>query len=776
RSNTQARLDREIHSDESVYQYYPFMVISIDYIKSDQRRQVFIQDCPELVIVDEAHTCAKPEGTNVSFQQRYKLIHDIASKSNQHLILLTATPHSGKNEEFKSLLGLLNKNFVNTDLPNSTQNERKTLAKHFVQRRRADVIKWMNEETPFPKRDAGEFQYPLSKQYQELFDKTLEFARGITEDIGNSKGKQRMKYWSALALLRGVLSSPAAGVEMLVNRFNKIENDNFSEDNEFSILEDEYVGQNDFTPFDLIINTKWDDPQKLKLAELAKDLDSLKSLKLDSKLNATLIKITEWIKDGYNPVIFCRYIATANYIGKYISDSLKKEFKNIDVQVITSEDPDKVRKQRITDMGDSPKRLLIATDCLSEGINLQEYFTAVLHYDLPWNPNRLEQREGRVDRFGQKSPNVKAYLLYGENNPIDGVVLKVLLRKVREIKKSIGISIPFPDDSKSILDAVLQTVLLKPNTKVIVNQDDLFAGIESEINKFEIKASKEIEDAANRESASRNIFAQNSIKADEIEEDLKQTDEAIGNPKTVEDFVINTLQIVFGVQINKILDGYLLFTNNLPETLKELLPKVNSSKNKIVPNEVKISFHSPVSNGFHYLGRNNPFVEHLCQLLLSNTLLKNEKYAPSRASVVRCKEVDIKTTIFSLRVRNVIEEKFGKNQLVSEEMFAWGYRGSPKNNDFLTYEETKKLLENVVPIVNMSPQEQADFFESEMKNIEDVKNKEFRDIALERAKILVEAHERFRKATDGNKFQEVNPVLPMDIIGIYILLPIGGVI
>ena len=55
-------------------------------------------------------------------------------------------------------------------------------------------------------------------------------------------------------------------------------------------------------------------------------------------------------------------------------------------------------------MGKAPLRVLVATDCLSEGINLQEHFTAVLHYDLPWNPNRLEQREGRVDRFGQMAP------------------------------------------------------------------------------------------------------------------------------------------------------------------------------------------------------------------------------------------------------------------------------------------------------------------------------------------------------------------------------------
>ena len=74
---------------------------------------------------------------------------------------------------------------------------------------------------------------------------------------------------------------------------------------------------------------------------------------------------------------------------------LKKKFPKLDLQVVTSELPDDLRKQRIEETGKAPLRVLVATDCLSEGINLQDHFTGVLHYDLPWNPNRLEQREGR---------------------------------------------------------------------------------------------------------------------------------------------------------------------------------------------------------------------------------------------------------------------------------------------------------------------------------------------------------------------------------------------
>ena len=179
RSNTQARLDRQIQGDTSVYDYYPYQVISIDYIKSDARCDVFIEQCPELVIVDEAHTCARPTGASNSQQQRYHLLNRIARTPGQQLILLTATPHSGKPEEFQSLLGLIDPDFETLDLPNSSQSQRRELAKRFVQRKRADVEKWLDEDTPFPEREAFEWSYDLSPGYAAFFDEILDFARKL---------------------------------------------------------------------------------------------------------------------------------------------------------------------------------------------------------------------------------------------------------------------------------------------------------------------------------------------------------------------------------------------------------------------------------------------------------------------------------------------------------------------------------------------------------------------------------------------------------------------
>ena len=101
----------------------------------------------------------------------------------------------------------------------------------------------------------------------------------------------------------------------------------------------------------------------------------------------------------------------------------------------------------------------MATDCLSEGVNLQGSFDAVLHYDLPWNPNRLEQRDGRVDRFGQPKKEIRSVVLFSPDNPIDRVVLQVLIRKVREIYSSLGIRVSFASDTESVAQALVESVL-----------------------------------------------------------------------------------------------------------------------------------------------------------------------------------------------------------------------------------------------------------------------------------------------------------------------------
>ena len=765
RTNTQARLDRDIQGDISVYSYYPYQIISVDFIKSDTRRQVFINECPELVIVDEAHTCARPQGATKGQQQRYSLVSDIAAKDDQNFIMLTATPHSGKPEEFHSLLGLLRPDFEQLDVATASQKERRDLARYFVQRKRADVEKWM-EDTPFPKREPGEIDYKLSKNYGDFFDRILEFARKLVADTDEGKRQKRMHYWTALGLLRGVMSSPSTGIAMLQNRIKKLEPDDsaLADDNENPVHDVEFGYESDLPPSQIVEQTEWTEYQRKQIREFASTLEKMSNPKDDQKLAYAHMIVEDWLDDKFNTVVFCRFIPTAKYVGEQLLPLLRKKFPGVDLQVITSEDPDDVRKQRIKAMEGSKHRVLVCTDCLSEGINLQEYFTAVLHYDLPWNPNRLEQREGRVDRYGQTADVVKAFLLYGSDNPIDGIVLDVILRKVREIKRATGINVPFPEDSKSIIDTIAQALLVNPDrrisTRKVDNQQVFDFGDFDEAKRAKLQASDKMNRLAEQEKTSRAVFAQNAIKAQEIEADLKETDEAIGDPNAVREFVFTSINNLLGAQIIEFNEGYKVFTTNLPAVIRSSLP---------AEDEVLVSFDSPTPEHYLYIGRNHPFVEQLCQLVLANTIQRKGKHA-ARSAVIRTDSVDVKTTILLFRVRNVIETKKKDHQIVAEEMLIWGYRGTSTDNDFLTSVEARELLTSAQPTSNLTPQARNSFLENELDQLDSL-GPVMDEVAEDRSRHLVDAHERFSALMDQKRFQVVHPVLPMDIIGVYVLLP-----
>jgi len=784
RSGTQARLDRQIQGDTSVYEYYPYQIISIDYIKSDSRRDVFVEQCPDLVIVDEAHTCARPAGASASQQQRYHLLSRLSARVNQHLVLLTATPHSGKPEEFQSLLGLLRREYETLDIPGATPAQRRDLARHFVQRKRADVEKWLGEETPFPTREAFEQSYNLSSDYAAFFDDILDFARKlVAPDPKAPKQRKRVQYWTALALLRGVMSSPAAGVRMLSTRLENLTAAAGDGENGRLLEAEEALDQNpvadtedyataDTSPTQLVEGGDWTEQQRKQLREFTRRLQTLEGSPHDAKLQSLAVVLENWLATGFNPVVFCRYIPTANYLGTHLKSLLGKKFPKLDLQVVTSEEPDEIRKDRIQAMEDAKHRVLIATDCLSEGINLQHLFTGVLHYDLPWNPNRLEQREGRVDRFGQTAKTVKACLLYGADNPIDGIVLDVLLRKVREIKRATGINVPFPEDSQSIIDTITQALLLNPDRRIVrrVEQQQLLFDFTDFDEAAEAKRSvtRKVDEAAEREKTSRSIFAQNAIQASEIEQDLKAVDEAIGDPRAVEAFVVDVLQNLFGVQVIKARNepGYTIVTGNLPPQVQNLLP---------AGAQVQVSFVSPSPPGFHYIGRNHRFVEQLCQLIMANTLTRQDRKA-ARAAVIRTGAVTKKTTLVLFRCRNVIEQsgdtRKNPHQIIAEEMLLWGWCGTADNRQFLDPLEARQLLQTARAWSELSPQSRANFLTRELAVLADL-DTEFNRIAEEQSVRLVAAHERFSVLLEKHRFQVVYPVLPMDLLGIYLLLPEG---
>lgn len=157
--------------------------------------------------------------------------------------------------------------------------------------------------------------------------------------------------------------------------------------------------------------------------------------------------------------------------------------------------------------------VLVATDCLSEGIDLQRSFDAVVHYDLCWNPTRHEQREGRVDRFGQSKPAVRALMLHGgDSNPVDERVRSVILSKERTIRKELGVSVPIPGNANSITQAVLSGLFdgIDPSNQ----QLSLELGLSSQSN-AQLNLDEALEaawqSAKEHAKQTRTIFAQRSL-------------------------------------------------------------------------------------------------------------------------------------------------------------------------------------------------------------------------------------------------------------------------
>ncbi len=775
-ASTAARLERDLSLGESLFEHYPFVIVSMDYIKTDRRREEFKRACPEFVIVDEAHTCAFGAGSSAR-HQRHEMVKSLAQDRSRHMILVTATPHSGNEQAFRSLLGFLDDKF--TDLPeNLTGDEnlqhRKNLARHFIQRRRADIRSYMQAETPFPVREDREETYKLSGGYKSLFERVLAYARESVLDKSGGQFHQRVRWWSALALLRSLASSPAAAAATLRNRASTAEAENPDEADEIGrrtildMVEDESAEGVDVTPGAL----SGEDPAggeaqtaARRLNEMARQADGLMG-EGDEKLKKAVDLVKGFLNEGYNPIVFCRFIPTA----AYVAEELRKRLpKGVEVAAVTGELPPEDRVKRVEDLAGAARRVLVATDCLSEGINLQEHFNAVLHYDLSWNPTRHEQREGRVDRYGQPAPTVRVLTYYGVDNQIDGVVLDVLLRKHRTIRSSLGISVPVPVNTEQVVEAIFEGLLLKAQPSAL---QGYLPGFEEYIKPQRDDLHQAWEKASEREKLSRSLFAQVTIKVDEVAQELKAVRSAIGLGVDAAEFTRRSLS-AFGALVS----GCEVLEVNLNEgsaALKELLSQAAGLE---VKKPLKLRFNQPVQEGEIYLPRTHPFVETLANHVLETALdpLSGDagRYpAARRCGAIRTRAVDKRTTLLLVRFRYHIVRTEGSDEkpLLAEDCRLLAFSGSTENASWLSEEEAEALLLASAD-ENISPEQARDFVDRVKAGV-DLLRPHLEQEARDRGRELLEAHQRVRQAMKARNVRyRVEPQIPPDVLGIYVYLP-----
>ncbi len=768
RSGTVGQLERNKPPQRTIYEHYPVQVISIDWIKSERNRHAFLLHAPELIIVDEAHGAAMANNQNQ--QQRHEFLREVARDEKRHLILLTATPHSGIESAFRSLLGLLDPRFGAWDVNDLNENRLRELARCFVQRTRADIEHDWESESCFPQRLPEDQTYRLSSAYRTLFEKTYDFCAEIVrtgQDL--EERKRRVRYWGALALLRCVMSSPAAALAALESRHGRLEEAAGVDEVDFRgfVFESDSDRTDDEQPTPPIEETEATLPEseRRKLRGLGRLAAALLEPEQDTKLEGLIHSVSKLLAEGYHPIVWCRYVATAEYVADALQKRLAEKRLQAQVVRITGRQADEERRARIAEISADRPRVLVATDCLSEGINLQEKFNAAIHYDLPWNPNRLEQREGRVDRYGQPAAQVRVIRYYGADNPVDGVVLDVLLDKAREIHKALGTHVPVPEESESVTEAVLNALFLRGGYQAGARQL-VFDFMADSVTRLHNQWERDAE----REKITRTRFAQRALKPDEVRRELEAADAVLGDPQAVRAFVQEAAQRL-GLTLTREANGQVFrlatapLPPNLPHVLRFALP---TRKDGIW----RIAFTSPTPEGAEYLGRNHPFVAALARFLLEEALTRGGAAAATRCGVLRTRAASRLTTILLLRVRYLMRQP-GRAPLLSEEVLVTGYtQGDARAPEWLAPEEALALLGRAQPDANLSMPEKRERVAAALEAWPGLEAP-IRARISARAGELQKSHKRIRQAV-GLQVRElaVEPQFPPDLLGVLVLQPV----
>lgn len=741
-SGTASRLERGLPLAQTLFGAYPFTVVSLDYIKAEKRREGFARACPDFVIVDEAHACV---GTHRGRQQRFELLSGLARNPEQRMILLTATPHSGDEEAFARLLFLVDPSFGAMDFEDTRYRER--LARHFVQRRRIDLVSgdW-DEDRAFPKHETTEFAYRLSDTHRAFQEVVLGYCFGIVSRAGSGQRERRLAFWGTLALMRCVGSSPAAALSALRNRMSSE-----SERLEPQIYDDD---GDDEDAVDLEPATAFDaDPELLALVKRAEELVG----KPDSKLAALVDALTPLIKKGANPVVFCRYLATA----EHVRDGLRKAFPKLTIEAVTGVLTPDERRDRVADMATADdekpiQRILVATDCLSEGINLQQLFDTVVHYDLSWNPTRHQQREGRVDRFGQPAELVRSIMMFSPDSAIDGAVLEVILRKAEDIRKATGVTVPLPEERGPVTDALMASMMLRHGVSPQLTLD---LRLEDGAKVMEARW----RDASENEKRSRARFAQNAMKPQEVAPEWEKVRTLLGSPAEARLFVERAMAR-FGVPLETRKTVLLAHVDALDASLRERLKKHD------LTGSVRLATVEPAPSGTALLTRTHPLTATLAEALVEASLDPESlsSLGIGRVGAWPTAAVQQVTRLALLRIRFKLTVHSRKERLLLAEEAALV---AIQNDRMVAVGEAAWEWLNTPATSDLAPVARDRFIAKAKEDLPGLLDGPIADFVRSRAQELMQDHARLRVASGSASRVTVEAILPPDVIGLFVLMP-----
>ena len=407
------RIRSRIPTNHNPFHYYDKAIVSVDTLKQDREYRTYIENAYwDVIVIDEAHNVAR-RGKGQSRSLRAKLAERLATRSDS-LIMLSATPHDGQAESFASLMNMLDPTAIASESDYS-KNEIRDL---YVRRFKKDVKDQLAKN--FPERQAIAVESSASSLEESAFD----LLNDLKLPSINKKGKAGMLFKTTL--LKAMLSSPMACLETVIKRIRKLEKE------EGQGIETGGGGE---------------DIQELKCLQGVLEIITASEF---SKYQQLLSVIQKKNNNGFGwkgkdskdrIVIFTERLETMRFLKENLIEDLSLKENAIATLDGSMSDVDLMKIIEEFGNDKSLLRLLIATDVASEGINLHYLSHRLIHFDIPWSLMALQQRNGRIDRYGQEQqPQIRYLLTRSNNSRMDELerIIRVLLDKDEQAVKNIG--------------------------------------------------------------------------------------------------------------------------------------------------------------------------------------------------------------------------------------------------------------------------------------------------------------------------------------------------
>jgi superfamily II DNA or RNA helicase len=406
------RIRSRIPTNHNPFFYYDKVIISIDTLKQNTEYRTYLENAYwDIIVIDEAHNVAE-RGAGGS--QRAKLAKLLASRSDT-LLMLSATPHDGRAKSFASLMNMLDP----TAIANPEDYGPDDIKGLFIRRFKKDIKEQV--ELSFKERKIAVARSTASPAEEEAF----EFLANLKlSNIDNKKGAGQL---FRTTIEKAFFSSPIACLETVQNRLKRIEKAEVNGyEKDIALLQQlayylECIADDDFSKYALLLD----------VITRSKEGFGWKGKDRCDRL-----------------VVFTERIATLQYLAQRLPSDLGLKEKHF--AILHGGLPDINQQKIVEDFGNesSPIRLLIASDVASEGINLHYLSHRMIHFDIPWSLMVFQQRNGRIDRYGQeKTPEIVYLMTESVNSKIkgDNRILELLIQKDQQAVENIGDPAAFMD-------------------------------------------------------------------------------------------------------------------------------------------------------------------------------------------------------------------------------------------------------------------------------------------------------------------------------------------